>query len=297
MNIYPIAFSGGVATRRRAFTLIELLVVIAIIAILAAMVLPALSRAKQQAQGVQCLSNQKQLALAWKMYCDDNQGRFPANIDESNETNDLANPPFPGWCFGQLSWAANNTANTNTYLIRNSECGPYLKNQVDIFKCPADIWNCIEGAASMPRVRSVSMNGYIGQEADEITSAGGCNMTDWGGAGAGYRAYEKESQVVNPSPAMLWLTLDENADSINDAFFMFSMTRPGFDDGPAAYHSGAGSFSFADGHAEIHKWRQLQYFPPVTQSTWPGSMAELGNGPDVQWMLQRTSALLSSDAL
>jgi prepilin-type processing-associated H-X9-DG protein len=113
----------------------------------------------------------------------------------------------------------------------------------------------------MPRVRSISMNGYIGQEADEITTTGGCNTTDWGGAGAGYRAYEKESQTFNPGPAKLWLTLDEHADSINDAFFMFSMTRPGFDDGPAAYHDGACGFSFVDGHAEIHKWQQLQNRP------------------------------------
>jgi prepilin-type N-terminal cleavage/methylation domain-containing protein/prepilin-type processing-associated H-X9-DG protein len=281
------------------FTLIELLVVIAIIAILAALLLPVMAKAKQQAQGAKCLGNQKQVALAWKMYCDDYQTLFPANVDESNEGGDAGSPPYPGWCFGVLSWAPDNTANTNGYLIANSECDPYVKNQIGIFKCPADVWNCTEFGGLMPRVRSISMNAYVGQETDEITSAGGCNLTDWGGGGAGYRAYEKESQVVNPSPALLWLTLDEHADSINDAFFFFNMVVPQFDDGPADYHNGAGSFSFADGHAEIHKWMELKYWPAVRAawpSTWNNSITEPGNGPDVQWMVQHTTALLSADA-
>src|SRR5665213_57741 len=95
----------------------------------------------------------------------------------------------------------------------------------------------------------------------------------------------------------MWLFLDEQADSINDGFFMFSMTKPGFDDGPAAYHNGPCSFGFVDGHSEIHKWQQLNYWPPVMQAKWPGGMAEPGTGPDVQWMLQRTSALLGSSTI
>jgi prepilin-type N-terminal cleavage/methylation domain-containing protein/prepilin-type processing-associated H-X9-DG protein len=271
--------------RRKGFTLIELLVVIAIIAILAALLLPVLAKAKAQSQGVRCMSNQKQVALAWKMYDDDNQGKFPPNADEGNQNES-------SWCDGWMKWDANDTDNTNWWMIAHSFCGPYVRNQVAVFKCPSDIWNCLEAGIAMPRVRSISMNGYIGQEADEITTTGGCNTTDWGGAGAGYRAYEKESQTFNPGPAKLWLTLDEHADSINDAFFMFSMTRPGFDDGPAAYHDGACGFSFVDGHAEIHKWQQLQYWPPVTQSAWTNNITEPGTGPDVQWMVQHTTAHL-----
>ena len=274
------------ASRRQGFTLIELLVVIAIIAILAGLLLPALSKAKIKAQAVECMNNQRQVALAWKLYVDDNQGNVPPNADESNQN-------LSSWCDGWLKWTPNTTDNTNWGKIVSSYCGPYIGNQSKIFKCPADHWMCQINGTLMPRVRSISMNGYIGQEADEISPQGGCNTTDWGGAGAGYQAYEKENQVVRPSPDMLWLTVDEHADSINDGFFMFSMTRPGFDDGPAAYHNGSCSFSFVDGHSEIHRWQQLQYWPPVTQNTWNNSITEPSSGPDVQWMVQHTSAKMN----
>jgi prepilin-type N-terminal cleavage/methylation domain-containing protein len=268
---------------RRGFTLIELLVVIAIIAILAALLLPALQRAKQQAQGVQCMNNQKQLTLAWKMYADDNKGRFAPNADESDQSEGT-------WCDGEMKWTVNYPDNTNTLLIQQSLCGPYILNQVAVFKCPADIYNCSENGASVPRVRSVSMNGYVGQiEVDPTT--GGCNTKDWGGDGAGYQAYDRESQLGNPGPSLLWVFVDEHADSINDSFIMFDMNGPTFADGPAAYHDGACGFGFADGHSEIHKWLQGQYWPKVMKTAWEG-IYEPATGPDTQWMFQHTAAHL-----
>jgi len=282
----PTSGAGG-------FTLIELLVVIAIIAILAAMLLPALAKAKVQAQGVQCLSNQKQMVLAWKMYVDDNKGQYPANVDESNQGGDTGRPPYPGWCFGVLDWAPNTTDNTNWERIVNSEVGAYIRNQVQIYKCPSDVWLCKEYGGQVPRVRSCSMNAFVGMELDEVLPNGTANPSDWDAAG--FRCYEKDSQLGNPSPAALWLTTDEHADTINDAFLIFDVTGAQFGDLPADYHNGAGSFSFVDGHAEIHKWLQTRYWPPVRQRD---ATTQLNNepstGPDCQWMLQHTSAKLGS---
>jgi prepilin-type processing-associated H-X9-DG protein len=245
-----------------------------------------LSKAKIKGQAITCMNNQKQVALAWKLYIDDNLGNFPPNADESNQN-------LNSWCDGWLKWAADTTDNTNWGKIVSSYCGRYIANQYKVFKCPGDRWLCQENGVLMARVRSISMNGYIGQEADEITPEGGCNLTDWGGSGAGYQAYEKENQVVRPSPSMLWLTVDENADSINDAFFMFSMTKPAFGDGPANYHNGSCSFSFVDGHSELHRWQQLSYWPDIKQAAWGNNINEPGSGPDVQWMVQRTSAKMN----
>jgi prepilin-type N-terminal cleavage/methylation domain-containing protein/prepilin-type processing-associated H-X9-DG protein len=276
------------------FTLIELLVVIAIIAILAALLLPALTKAKQEGQGVQCLSNQKQMALAWHMYVDDNKTQFPANVDESNQGGDNGKPPYPGWCFGVMAWTPNTSDDTNTYRIVNSQVGPYVRNQIQIYKCPADIWLCKEGGLDVPRVRSCSMNAFVGMEANEVLPNGTANPSDWDAAG--YRAYEKESQLGHPSPSALWLTMDEHADSINDAFVIFNATVPQFADCPADYHDGACSFSFVDGHAEIHKWQLLRYWPPVKQiDPTTGLNDEPPNGPDVQWMLQHATAKLDAE--
>jgi prepilin-type N-terminal cleavage/methylation domain-containing protein len=117
-----------------AFTLIELLVVIAIIAILAALLLPILSKAKAQAQGIQCMNNQKHLTLAWKMYVDDSASFFPINDDTGSVTNT--------WCNGWLSWQPDNFDNTNCNNFAQALLGPYVNRQAHIFKCPADIYNC-----------------------------------------------------------------------------------------------------------------------------------------------------------
>ncbi len=284
-------------TRRRTppggaegFTLIELLVVIAIIAILAALLLPALEKAKVQSQGIQCVSNQKQTTLAWKMYADDNRGYLAVNNDEGYQTN-------AGWCNGWLKWDANWPDNTNRNFLINSRLGPYCNRQVTIYKCPADIYDCKMYGSLMPRVRSISMNGFVGmEEADPATGIVlGSASSYWGGAAVGWRIYRRESHLVKPSPALLWVFTDEHADSINDSFLMTGMNNPSFDDCPAAYHNGACGFGFADGHAEIHKWMLLKYWPKVAQiDNYPGNN-EPGTGTDVQWMLQHTSARLNGE--
>jgi prepilin-type N-terminal cleavage/methylation domain-containing protein/prepilin-type processing-associated H-X9-DG protein len=244
------------------FTLIELLVVIAIIAILAAMLLPALSRAKMKAQGIACMNNTKQITLGALMYTTDNGDNLIPN---------------PGWldCGGgatqsQMDWGGG-PGNINTECLLDptrSAIAPYLKSTA-VLKCPADKYQSPQNVGQ--RVRSISMNGALagtGGSGPTVQGAGPDGKRLYYGSGQGTkRAAQKMADLVTPGPSMVFYVLDEHADSVNDATFMFD---PGYMPGtekwrdlPASYHGGAGSLSFADGHAEIHKWLDGRTLEPV----------------------------------
>jgi prepilin-type N-terminal cleavage/methylation domain-containing protein/prepilin-type processing-associated H-X9-DG protein len=271
--------AGRIWQARVGFTLIELLVVIAIIAILAAMLLPSLAKAKTKAQGAYCLGNEKQLVLAWKMYADDFNGRFPPNADVGNQNPTVLN----AWCEGVLSWDLNDADNTNRNFLVRSLLGPYCARQTGIYKCPADIYTCTMYGGQLPRVRSVSMNGFCGMF---TTSTG---LGQWYPT---FRVYEKEADLGVPAPVNLWVFCDEQADSINDGFLIDDPgSMGGWGDLPASYHNQANGFSFADGHAEIHKWLVGATCLPVRKADYTG-VAVGADTRDRQWFVIRTSALL-----
>jgi prepilin-type N-terminal cleavage/methylation domain-containing protein/prepilin-type processing-associated H-X9-DG protein len=278
---------------RIGFTLIELLVVIAIIAILAAMLLPALGKAKQKAQGVYCMANQKQLTLAWIMYADDNNGKLVPNHDGGSMNGSL--PEYNlSWVPGWEDFTINNTDNTNRNLLMGAKIAPYTKT-TGIYKCPADIYNCNIRGMSMPRVRSVSMNGFVegGAYIPPLT-----NPTDHAGAKrpnldshwwGGYYSYDTMNEIQNPTPTMLWVFVDEHPDSINDGWLIPNVPDlNNWVDLPASYHNGACGFGFADGHAEIKKWQDGSTLVPVIKQQRNGFPATATH--DTYWFVQRSTA-------
>ncbi len=257
--------------RVKGFTLIELLVVIAIIAILAGLLLPALSRAKQKAQATQCMNNDKQLAMAWLMYADDSGGTV---ADSYRSTAEPSDPNYYGWADGVMTWNYS-TDDTNLIFLANSLFAPYIARNTQVFHCPAD--NSIGRAMTVPRVRSVSMNGYIG-------------FNGGGTVGGNFVTFLKMSDFTTPSSIIVFL--DEHPDSINDGFFAQSAAYPPYawNDLPASYHNNAGSFSFADGHAEIHRWVENSTCKPIAKSDRSGIPVSVTDGPnDIVWYAQRAS--------
>lgn len=283
-------------SRGGGFTLIELLVVIAIIAILAAMLLPALTKAKQKAQGIGCLNNGKQLMMAWKMYADDNVDRVANNFGVTQTEATIQAGTFVNWVNNVMDWTGSDMwGNFNPTYVQNGVLAPYLAKNLGVYKCPADHYasgpQIAQGHSS--RARSISMNAFFGPYDEHPTAADtwpqGKNTFD-----PTFRQWLKISTVNRPS--VYFVTLDEHPDSINDGYFLNNPNgiQSNWGDTPASYHNGAGGISFADGHSEIHKWRGFATKMPILFQSPPPIVAfgnDAASKADFEWLVLEHTAV------
>jgi len=245
------------------------LVVIAIIAILAALLLPALARARSKALQMKCVSNLKQLQLAWATYAADNNDYMVPNAP-------LGFPPEQSWCYSAYQNWGTADANTNAALYRRAILAPYLGGQLGVYKCPADTVPSANGQ----RLRSYSMQSQMGN----LYSAG-ITM----GYNAKYKAFVKVSELTRLPPVDAAVFLEENMCSMNDGYLQVKNGAPVWPDVPGSYHVWQCGFSWADGHANLRKWVTGVLKIPVSANRTASSITTGVNNQDYRWWDQHTS--------
>lgn len=313
------AKSQASISRNRGFTLIELLVVIAIIAILAAMLLPALSKAKQKAQAIGCMNNAKQLMLGWIMYASDNNdllapNDYPFTTAYAGEVA-TTQVKQKNWVVGTMAVGSDaadlpfKQGKVSELLDPNTVLSPYVPNR-NVYHCQAD--NYVDSyAGNNVHVRSYSMNSAVGTIFSSATATQPIGSPVGGGFLAGsayqnnqstYLTYGKMSSFTRPGAANTWVIMDENPITINDSSLAVSaLATPGSTyliDYPAGNHANSAGMAFADGHSIVHKWQDSRtYTIPASAIATEHGNQNAGGGiqsPDDQdmfYLAPLTSAL------
>ncbi len=261
------------------FTLIELLVVIAIIAILASLLLPALAKAKQKAQAIQCLNELKQLTLGWVMFSGDNNGMLTPNAELGEQPTSASDPNIlPGGKWVQ--WCPGNVSVYSQYQTNYIQLGliyPFV-NTLDVYKCPADRSTIKFGPIAFPRPRSFSMNCWLNPSKDATSIFGGTQPP---------LIFKKDSDLTAPGPSKTFVFIDENEKSLDDGYFAGSPGLPNhWINVSATRHGNRGGLSYADGHSEIKKWSDATVLNPPKPDSFPSDPGSQDNA----WLEQRESS-------
>jgi hypothetical protein len=276
MRLKPVRLIAG-------WTLRDCCTVVAVVSLLLVVTLASASRNEADGSALACRDNLRRLIQAWQMYADDHAGRIvPNNGSDPNQ-------PRSTWAAGWLDYQS--TDNTNTAFLVNPEAyqnragllGPYLQRDASVFRCPADYSTVTLAGRVHRRVRSVSMNNWMGGDAY-------C-----GGSGGGdYRAYRALSEITHPADR--WVIIEERPDSINDSWHAMRLgdKMGGWQlvDYPGNFHGNGAWISFADGQVVFRRWTDRRTLPSFKVGEFlPLQVPMNPPNPDVAWLQERASEL------
>ncbi len=260
----------------RAFTRGDLLIVVALTLLLVAVQLPTFGNTKSGSQSGTCTNNLRRLVQAWNMYADDNGGRLAPNNGSD------PNHPAGTWVAGWLDFSSSFDNINADYLVSSERTGrygllgPYVQRDASVFKCPSDRSQVIIFGRVQARVRSVSMNSWMGGSAY-------CGQTQ-------FNVFRQLSEISRPEPAKAFVILDEREDSINDGVFHINMTT-NLVDYPASYHDGGANLAFADGHVGFRLWQDPRTVPVLQRGQQIPLQVPMIDNPDLEYLRSVATAL------